>query len=202
MALENEMKICPLCGESTLEYVNSRHWVCSECGLDLFNNVAAAVGLILYTEDNQILLEKRAKEPRKGFLALPGGFIDPDESAETACVREVKEEIGLNVKESDISFVGTSPNTYIFKNMSQKHTSNTYAYIRSEFCVGIFSNIYAANNNCKQQHSNNQTSYKTKFFANHRIYKISVFGRKEIKLSLGSLTKSFAKNATRTNCYF
>ena len=120
MALENEMKICPLCGKSTLEYVNSRHWVCSECGLDLFNNVAAAVGLILYSEDNQILLEKRAKEPRKGFLALPGGFIDPDESAETACVREVKEEIGLNINESDIKFVGSSPNTYIFKNMTYK----------------------------------------------------------------------------------
>ena len=116
MSLENEMKICPLCGKSTLEYVNSRHWVCSECGLDLFNNVAAAVGLILYTEDNQILLEKRAKE----FLALPGGFIDPDESAETACVREVKEEIGLNINESDIKFVGSSPNTYIFKNMTYK----------------------------------------------------------------------------------
>ena len=120
MALENEMKICPLCGKSTLEYVNSRHWVCSKCGLDLFNNVAAAVGLILYTEDNQILFEKRAKEPRKGFLALPGGFIDPDESAETSCVREVKEEIGLDVNESDITFVGTSPNTYIFKNITYK----------------------------------------------------------------------------------
>lgn len=120
MTLENEMKICPICGKATLEYENSRHWVCGECGLDLFNNVAAAVGLILYTEDNQILLEKRAKEPRKGFLALPGGFIDPDESAEIACAREVKEEIGLNVKESDISFVETSPNTYVFKNITYK----------------------------------------------------------------------------------
>lgn len=120
MALENEMKICPICGKATLEYENSRHWVCGECGLDLFNNVAAAVGLILYTEDNQILLEKRAKEPRKGFLALPGGFIDPDESAEIACVREVKEEIGLFVNIKDINFVGTSPNTYVFKNITYK----------------------------------------------------------------------------------
>lgn len=120
MALENEMKICPICGKSTLEYVNSRHWVCGECELDLFNNVAAAVGLILYTEDNHILLEKRAKEPRKGFLALPGGFVDPDESAEISCVREVKEEIGLDINENDISFVGSSPNTYIFKNMTYK----------------------------------------------------------------------------------
>ena len=97
MALENEMKICPSCGKSTLEYVNSRHWVCGHCDFDLYNNVAAAVGLILYTEDNRVLLEKRAKEPQKGFLALPGGFIDGDESAESACVREVKEEIGLDV---------------------------------------------------------------------------------------------------------
>ena len=97
MDLENKMKICPLCGKSTLEYVNSRHWVCGHCDFDLYNNVAAAVGLILYTEDNGVLLEKRAKEPQKGFLALPGGFIDGDESAESACVREVKEETGYDV---------------------------------------------------------------------------------------------------------
>ena len=120
MALENEMKICPICGKSTLEYVNSRHWVCGDCDFDLYNNVAAAVGLILYTEDNRVLLEKRAKDPQKGFLALPGGFIDADESAESACVREVKEEIGLDVKESDINFVVTSSNTYKYKNITYK----------------------------------------------------------------------------------
>ena len=120
MTLENEMKICPVCGKKSLNYINGRHWVCKDCDFDLFNNVASGVGLILYTENNQVLLEKRAKEPRKGFLALPGGFIDPDESAETSCVREVKEEIGLDVNESDITFVGTSPNTYIFKNITYK----------------------------------------------------------------------------------
>lgn len=119
MALENEMKICPICGKATLEY-RKNHWVCTDCGFDLYNNIAASVGLILHTADNQILLEKRAKEPRKGFLALPGGFIDADESAENACVREVKEEIGLFVNVKDISFVGTSPNTYVFKNITYK----------------------------------------------------------------------------------
>lgn len=127
MTLENQMKTCPVCRKLTLEY-KKNHWVCGDCGFDLYNNVAAAVGLILYTEDNQVLLEKRAKEPRKGFLALPGGFIDADESAEFACVREVKEEIGLDVIESDINFVGTSPNTYAYKNITYKTCDMFFSY--------------------------------------------------------------------------
>ena len=114
-----EFKFCPLCGSSKgISYVKRRHWVCSDCGFDLYNNVASAVGLIIQDSEGRVLLEKRAKEPRKGFLALPGGFVDPDERAEDAAVRECLEEIGL-VPES-ISFVCTCPNTYEYKNIVYK----------------------------------------------------------------------------------
>src|SRR5574344_1257689 len=74
------LEFCPYCGKKTLSYPKSRFWACSECGLNLYNNVAAAVGLIFYIE-GCVLFERRAKEPKKGFLTLPGGFVDPDESA-------------------------------------------------------------------------------------------------------------------------
>ena len=52
----------------------------------LFNRAAEAL---------EVLLIKRAREPFKGRWALPGGFVDEDESLEAAAARELKEETGL-----------------------------------------------------------------------------------------------------------
>lgn len=42
-----------------------------------------------------VLLVERAQQPYAGHWALPGGFLLPDESAETAARRELAEETGL-----------------------------------------------------------------------------------------------------------
>ena len=56
---------------------------------------------IIIKEDKgikRILLVKRAKEPYRGNWQLPGGKIEPMETAEEAAIREVKEETYLNLK--------------------------------------------------------------------------------------------------------
>lgn len=128
MNTEISMEFCPHCGEKGLENTQkSLH--CPKCDFLLYKNVAASVGLILYTDDGKILLEKRAKNPRKDFLAVPGGFIDPDETAEHACIRECFEEIGLQLQESDIHFLCSAPNTYPYKSITYK-SCDSYFYAK------------------------------------------------------------------------
>jgi len=60
---------------------------------------AVTVDTILISKQNSVLLIQRSDEPFKGKWALPGGFIELDESLETACHRELEEETGLKVKQ-------------------------------------------------------------------------------------------------------
>jgi len=116
--MSNDFKFCPKCASEKIKNVDERKWLCPDCGFELFNNVATAVGLVIRDFEGKILFERRAKEPRKGLLAFPGGFAEPDETAENACVRECFEEIG--VKPEKIKFIASFPNTYEFKNIVYK----------------------------------------------------------------------------------
>ncbi|MCK9169375.1 MAG: NUDIX domain-containing protein [Treponema sp.] len=118
MSFTNDFKVCPMCGSSKINNINNRKWLCPDCGFDLYNNVAAAVGIILADNDGNILFEKRAKEPRCGYFALPGGFVNPDESLEEAAVRECFEETGI--KPESVSYLCSFPNTYEYKNITYK----------------------------------------------------------------------------------
>jgi ADP-ribose pyrophosphatase YjhB (NUDIX family) len=58
---------------------------------------------------------RRAKDPAKGTLDLPGGFVDNEETAEQGMAREIKEETGLNV--DYIEYLFSSPNVYLYSGM-------------------------------------------------------------------------------------
>lgn len=116
--MKNDFNFCPKCGSKKIVNKDNRYWKCPECDFVLYCNTAAAVGVIIADKNHNVLFEIRAKEPRKGFLCLPGGFVDPNESAENAIVRECREEIGVEIQ--DIKFVCTNPNTYEYKNIEYK----------------------------------------------------------------------------------
>ncbi len=102
---------CPVCAGRRIRGTG-RGWTCPDCGFELFNNVAAAAGLILDLEGSVVLL-RRAKDPRRGFLALPGGFVDPGESATECLVRECVEELGW--KPERLAFLASFPNLYRYR---------------------------------------------------------------------------------------
>ncbi|MFC6942365.1 NUDIX hydrolase [Salinirubellus sp. GCM10025818] len=62
----------------------------------------AADGVVVL--GSEIVLLERDHPPEAGRWVLPGGMVEPDETARTACAREVREETGLDVR--PVSFVG------------------------------------------------------------------------------------------------
>ena len=59
--------------------------------------------------NNRIVLVQRARDPFKGRWALPGGFIDYDETVETAVMREVHEETALYTRIDRLVGVYSNP---------------------------------------------------------------------------------------------
>lgn len=90
-----EMNFCRRCG-SGLTHKQGPMYVCGQ-GHPIFSNASPAVGMIIFNGKSEMLLLKRAIEPGKGSLDIPGGYCDGPEALEDAVAREVKEEVGLEV---------------------------------------------------------------------------------------------------------
>lgn len=70
---------------------NMERSVCAACGFVDYQNPKIVTGSVAVWE-RKILLCKRAIEPRKGFWTLPAGYMELNESAEEAAIREAWEE--------------------------------------------------------------------------------------------------------------
>lgn len=111
--LPQAFRFCPGCGVPAPSSAAARVFVCPACGWCLYANVAAAVVALIRVGEGGLVLVRRAREPFRGTLDLPGGFVEPGESAEEALRREVREEIGLDVKR--LTYFGTFPNVYPYR---------------------------------------------------------------------------------------
>jgi len=109
-------KYCPNCSSQNLTYTNNFKLHCADCDFVLYHNIAAAVALV-FTFEDKILFTERNVDPDKGKLDLPGGFIDPNETAEAAACREISEELGLTITSSDLTYITTQPNNYLYRNV-------------------------------------------------------------------------------------
>ncbi len=69
-------------------------------------NPAPTVDVIIHSDDGVLLIKR--KNPPPGW-AIPGGFIDAGETAESAAIREMKEETGLDVVLTDLLGVYSEP---------------------------------------------------------------------------------------------
>lgn len=106
---------CPSCASPSIEVFKENGIKCRSCGYVFFHNMAAAVAGIVEVGDKIVLIQ-RGHEPRKGFYVLPGGFVDYRESLEEALVRELREELSVDV--TDVRYFGSLPNTYEYEGVS------------------------------------------------------------------------------------
>ncbi|MHA6696518.1 NUDIX hydrolase [Chryseobacterium sp. A321] len=123
-----EFKYCPNCGNSSLTWDGEKRWSCTQCQFTLYHNCAAAVAVLIRCED-EILVTKRNLEPGKGLLDLPGGFVDPNESAEEACSREVREELKIELDLNSLKILKSRPNEYPYKGILY-HTLDLFVEYR------------------------------------------------------------------------
>jgi len=106
------LKYCPKCGSNKFNRSGERSLKCSDCGFHYFINASAAVAALIADNLKRLMLVTRGVEPDYGKLDLPGGFIDPMETAEEAVKRELKEELGLIV--TKLEYLFSAPNEYEF----------------------------------------------------------------------------------------
>jgi len=109
-------RYCPRCAAPATEKPGQIPFQCRACGLTLFFNPTLAAAAFIFNRQGRLLWIRRAKEPAKGKLAIPGGFVDFGESAEEAVARETREEVGLEL--SQIHFLGSWPNQYTYREIT------------------------------------------------------------------------------------
>jgi ADP-ribose pyrophosphatase YjhB (NUDIX family) len=119
----HSFRYCPKCGSGRFVENNFKSKRCENCGFVYYFNSSAATAVFVTDKEGKLLVVRRAKEPAKGTLDLPGGFVDIDETAEEAIIREIKEETGLIIQTP--VYVFSLPNIYVYSGF-EVHTLDLF----------------------------------------------------------------------------
>ncbi|EKD44034.1 MAG: hypothetical protein ACD_72C00021G0002 [uncultured bacterium] len=117
---------CSNCGEK-FEKKSETFYLCPKCDFRIFLNPKPGTGAIIINNKNQILMTKRSYNPGKDKWGIPGGFINPGESAPEALTREIREETGLEL--NNFEYFGSYAGDYPYKNINYK-VVNTYYLVK------------------------------------------------------------------------
>lgn len=96
---------CSACGSLTESQRRERVKVCPNCGYTSYPRLAPAI-IVAVTRGDKLLLARSRRHP-PGLYSVLAGFVEPGETLEECLMREVKEEVGLEVK--NIRYFGSQP---------------------------------------------------------------------------------------------
>ncbi len=118
------MKFCSQCGGTITEMIpegdNRLRFVCGACETIHYQNPRIVAGC-LPVLDGQVLLCKRAIEPRRGYWTLPAGFMENGETVQQAAERETREEACAKVTALQLYTLFDLP-----------HINQVYMFFRAE----------------------------------------------------------------------
>lgn len=99
--MDPALNFCSACGHPLAQRIpagdNLPRGVCDGCGAIHYRNPRLVAGAIPVW-DGEILLCRRAIEPRRGYWTLPAGFMENGEALDEAAVRETGEEAGARIE--------------------------------------------------------------------------------------------------------
>ncbi|GHV96346.1 DNA mismatch repair protein MutT [Spirochaetia bacterium] len=129
---------CPSCASKKINFENGKVFRCPDCGFVYYHNIAAATGCIISVPaadspgGERLMFLVRGKEPARGKLDLPGGFVDLNEGALEGLYRELQEEIGWTPPvppgaplSQVFTLFASFPNIYPYKNITY-HTCDLF----------------------------------------------------------------------------
>ena len=129
-SLPDAFAFCPKCGAAT-QRSGGNPFECPTCGFRLFFGPTVAVAAIVTDREGRVLFLKRAHDPGRGLLGLPGGFVDVGEGVEEALTREVREETNLKVVGS--TYIGSFPNSYAYRGLIYPVTDVFFSVISTRW---------------------------------------------------------------------
>lgn len=124
------MKFCSHCGNTVSARIpqgdDRQRYICDHCNTVHYQNPRIVAGCLV-TWEKQVLLCKRAIEPRHGFWTLPAGYMENGETTEQAALRETWEEARAKVREQELYMLFNLP-----------HINQVYMFFRAELAAPDF----------------------------------------------------------------
>ena len=93
----DKFKYCPKCSCLDLIMTKDKNYKCESCKFMFWQNSKPTVTAIII-RNGKVLLGKRSINPYKGYWDPPGGFLEDGEDPEQGLKREMKEELGVDIK--------------------------------------------------------------------------------------------------------
>jgi NAD+ diphosphatase len=98
-------QFCGQCGQPTQDRPEERAKICPSCGLTNYPRLSPAVIVAVIRNDKLLLASN--KRFKSAFFSVLAGFVEPGETLEECVAREIKEEVGIGVK--NIRYFGSQP---------------------------------------------------------------------------------------------
>ncbi len=113
--------------------MNPKAFQCRTCEFKFYLNAASAGIALIFNPSNQLLVTRRKHDPFRGSLDLPGGFAEPGETMEECLIREVREE--LNIELVHLSYFASFPNAYLYKEVEYPITDFVFLCTAGTFAT-------------------------------------------------------------------